>query len=262
MSEFLSRLSAPERAVIAVSAAFAAFLVVDPLVLLAARSLDAGTRGFFGDFTDLGKTGWMLGPLGAGIIALSLYRWYEYRWRAAAAAGLVSQLLAFLFAAVAVPSMAAGLIKNILGRARPKLFDEIGPVAFQPFTFDYDYAAFPSGHATTIFALAAGLAVLWPRARVFLLVAAAWIAATRFLIGSHYLSDTIAGAAVGWFGVHLLRDRLAARRLVFEPSAAGAPLLRGRRLRSWLVGRARSAMPALPGGEEPEGAGMRHPSNS
>lgn len=262
MFEFLSRLSAPERALIAVSAVFAAFLVIDPLALLAARSLDAGTREFFGNFTDLGKTGWMLVPLGLGIIGLSLYRWREPSRRPAAAAGLLGAVLAFLFAAVAVPSMAAGLIKNTLGRARPKLFDEAGPVEFEPFTFDYDYAAFPSGHATTIFALAAGLAILWPRARVFLLAAAAWVAATRFLIGSHYLSDTIAGAALGWFAVHLLRDRLAVRRLVFEKDAQGAPVLRGAHLRSWLAARARSAAPVLSGDEGAEETGMGHSSNS
>ena len=234
MIHSVSRLSGPERSILAASLVAAAFLVVDPLVLQAVRGFDDDTRGIFRSFTDLGKSGWILLPLGAALLGLYLYRSREFRFRVLGGTGLAIQLLGFLFISVAGASLAASLIKNIIGRARPKLFDSVGAVEFQPFTFDYDFASFPSGHATTIFALAAALAVLWPRARIYLLVAAGWVAATRFLIGSHFFSDAIGGALLGGIFPYALANRMAARRWLFEKDGGGAIVMRGARLRSWL----------------------------
>lgn len=234
MSQFISRLSGIEKAAIAGSLVIATFLVVDPLVLQSVRSFDPETRAFFKSFTDLGKSGWILIPLGLAVIGLYVFRTRDHSFRMFVAAGYMIQLTGFIFVSVAVASLAGSLIKNILGRARPKLFDSLGPVEFQPFTFDYDYASFPSGHATTIWALAAALGILMPRARMLLLVAASWVAATRFLIGSHYLSDALGGAALGYFTVHLLRDRMAARRWLFRKKVDGTVALRGSCLWPWI----------------------------
>lgn len=237
MSQLISRLSGIEKAAIAGSLAVAVFLVVDPLILQSVRSFDPETRAFFKSFTDLGKSGWILIPLGLAVIGLYLFRTRDHSFRMFVAAGYMIQLTGFIFVSVAVASLAGSLTKNIIGRARPKFFDQVGPVEFQPFTFDYDYASFPSGHATTICALAAALGILWPRARVLLFVAAAWVAATRFLIGSHYLSDALAGAALGFSVPFLLRDRMAARRWLFEKKVDGTKELRGLRLWLWIKSR-------------------------
>ena len=213
------------------------FLLVDPLILQVVRSFDTETRAFFKQFTDLGKSAWILIPTGLAVIGLYFYRAREFRLREAAAAGHVMQLCGFIFVAVAGASLTASLVKNILGRARPKLFDDLGTVAFQPFTFDYEYASFPSGHATTIIALAMAMALLWPRARVFLFSVAAWVAATRFLLGSHYLSDVLGGAALGIAFPWLLRDRLAARGWLFRKTTEGGVVLRAKRLRRWIAAR-------------------------
>lgn len=235
MSQLISRLSGIEKAAIAGSLVVTVFLVVDPLILQSVRSFDPETRQFFKSFTDLGKSGWILVPLGLAVIGLYLFRTRDHSFRMFVAAGYLIQLTGFLFVSVAVASLAGSLIKNILGRARPKFFDSLGPVEFQPFTFDYDFASFPSGHATTICALAAALGILLPRARVLLFVAAGWVAATRFLIGSHYLSDALGGAALGFFTAYLLRNRMAARRWLFREKADGTKELRGLRLWPWIA---------------------------
>jgi undecaprenyl-diphosphatase len=237
MSALFSRFNAIEKAAIVVSLVAATFLVVDPLILQAMQSLDPDARALFRSFTDLGKSGWILVLLGLAAIALAVFRAREHAFRASVAAGYALQLTGFLFASVALASLAGSLIKNIVGRARPKFFESLGPVEFQPFTFDYDYASFPSGHATTIFAFATALAILFPRARVLLIMAAGWVAASRFLIGSHYLSDALAGAALGGAVPLLLRDRLAARRVLFEKKADGTPALRGACLWPWVAAR-------------------------
>ncbi|GAB4227697.1 MAG: phosphatase PAP2 family protein [Methyloligellaceae bacterium] len=238
MVAFLSRLGWLERAVIVLSLLFASFLIIDPLVLFATRHFDEGTRTLFKSFTNLGKSGWILVPLGLAIIALHLFRRREYGLRRAAVADHLIQLCAFLFISVAGASLAGSLIKNILGRARPKHFDALGPVEFQPFTFDYGFASFPSGHATTICALGAALAILWPRGRVLLFTAAAWIAATRFLIGSHYFTDVAGGAALGFSFPHLVSQRMALRRWLFSRDGEGRIILRGEILRAWIRDRA------------------------
>ena len=60
-----------------------------------------------------------------------------------------------MFVSVGGAGLIANLAKNIIGRARPRLFETIGPLDFKLFAFQSDYASLPSGHATNMFALAA-----------------------------------------------------------------------------------------------------------
>jgi membrane-associated phospholipid phosphatase len=239
----LDRLSWRDRALIALSLVVLCWLVIDPLVLGAVRRLDPATRGFFRAITDLGKSDWIL--LTSGLAGL-LFVWLRQRERGRrlrAAWGLTGQTAGFVFLTTACAGIAGSLIKNIIGRARPKFFETLGPLDFRPFAFEADHAGFPSGHATTIFALAAALAMLWPGARVPLLVAGAWIAASRALIGAHYAADVLAGMALGCAVAWLARDRLAARRWLFQPGAGG-PRLRAPRLRAWFGRWLRGTFPA------------------
>ena len=234
MIERFSRLSAFEMAVAALSAVFGAFLILDPLVLSVTRDLNPDVRRFFRMLTDLGKTNWILIPSGAAIIVLAGLQAREQSLRRDVIYGYISKLMVFLFTAVAVSGIVASLTKNVIGRARPKLYEELGSFEFRPFTFDYNFAAFPSGHATTVGALAGVLAIIWPCARVPVLLAGAWIASTRFLIGSHYFSDTVAGYAFGLAFAYFLRDRLARKGWLFKRDQSGAIQLRGRTLlRAW-----------------------------
>ncbi len=246
-SDRLMALSAFEKAVVAVSVVLATFLVIDPLVLDAVRGFHPGVRKFFKFLTDLGRSNWILIPTGLGILILGWMRASEMRLRRAVVCGYAAQLLIFLFGAVALSGLTSSLVKNILGRARPKLFETFGSLEFQPFTFDSDFASFPSGHATTAGALAGVLAIIWPKARVPIVCAALWIAATRFLVGAHYFSDALVGFAFGIAFAYLLRDRLAVRRWLFERDQTGTVRLRARRLldagMKVVVGRGKKALP-------------------
>lgn len=218
-----------ELVVIAASVAVGAFLIIDPIVLGATRSVDPGTYSVFRAFTHLGRSNWILIPSGIALIVLYWLRAQEISMLRRVAYGFASQILVFVFASIALTGLSASLIKNVLGRARPKLFDLYGSLEFQPMLFDSDFASFPSGHATTAGALAAVLAVLWPAARVPFFVAGGWIASTRFVIGAHYLSDVIVGFLFGAGMVYFLRHRLASRRWLFCFDSTGQPVLRGRR---------------------------------
>ena len=110
----------------------------------------------------------------------------------------------FLFTAVALSGVIINLIKPLVGRMRPKLLFEANLYGFDPFRIGYEYNSFPSGHATTVFALVAALALFFPRWRLPLVGFAAIVGGSRIVVGAHYLSDVMAGAYVGLMTVFLL----------------------------------------------------------
>jgi undecaprenyl-diphosphatase len=85
-----------------------------------------------------------------------------------------------------------------------------------------------------MFALATVLGMLWPKGRVLLYTVAAWIAASRVLIGQHYFTGAVGGAILGTVFPFIVRERFAFRRWLFEPQPGGGYRLRGERTRNWL----------------------------
>jgi len=230
----LKDLTIIEQVALALSLVFVGFLVIDPFMLERSRALVPEARKFFRAITDIGKSNWMLIPTGSAIALALVLRKRHVGFRNSAAYGLIASTIGFVFVSVGGAGLIANLAKNIIGRARPKLFDSVGPLDFKPFAFDSDYASFPSGHATNIFALATVIGILWPRGRVLLYTIAAWIAASRVLIGEHYFTDVVAGAILGTAFPYLVRERFAARRWLFERTPDGGYRIRGGRTQRWL----------------------------
>ncbi len=230
LTERMTRLAAYEKAALALSVLVCAFLIIDPLVLKVVREFDPGTRNFFRGLTNLGKSGWILSFSGVLVLLFTWLGAQQISRKKSAGYRLAQQLFLYLFATVALSGVGVSLLKNILGRARPKYFEKLGPIEFQPFTFDHSFASFPSGHATTAGAMAGVLAFVWPGARVPLFIAGAWIASTRFLIGAHYFSDTVVGCAIGVAAAYFVRDRLALRDWLFRKNKDGSIKLRGQAL--------------------------------
>ena len=205
----LQELNLIEQAVLALSCVLIGFLLIDPFVLERVKGLPPDVRSLFKTFTNLGRSNWMLIPTGAAVALALVLRRTHQGLRNAAAHGLIASTIGFVFVSVGGAGLIATLVKNIIGRARPKLFATGGPLDFQLFAFLPDHASFPSGHATNIFALATVIAILWPRARVLLYTAAAWVAASRVLIGVHYFTDAVVGAIFGGLFPYWVRDRFA-----------------------------------------------------
>jgi undecaprenyl-diphosphatase len=88
-------------------------------------------------------------------------------------------------------------LKRITGRRRPcSLEPHCWATLLPP-----DQFSFPSGHTITAFAMAASLSLYYPSLAIGLYFCAASIAASRILLGMHFLSDVIAGGALGgWLG--------------------------------------------------------------
>jgi lipid A 4'-phosphatase len=104
---------------------------------------------------------------------------------------------AFIFLVAAVSGLLADLLKIVFGRARPKLLFADNVYGFTWGAAQADHWSFPSGHATTIVALATAFSLLWPRGIPAYWLAALLVMASRIVIGAHYLSDVMAGAGIG-----------------------------------------------------------------
>jgi undecaprenyl-diphosphatase len=110
------------------------------------------------------------------------------------------------FAAVGAAGLAAALgialfltLKKLTGRRRP--------CAIEPHCWANllppDQFSFPSGHTITAFAVSTPLLLVYPSMLPGLIFCALSIAVSRILLGMHFLSDVIAGAALG-FGLGYL----------------------------------------------------------
>jgi len=84
-------------------------------------------------------------------------------------------------------------VKKISGRKRPC---EIEPHCWATL-LPPDQFSFPSGHTITAFAVALGMSAFYPILSPLLIFCAISIAASRILLGMHFLSDVVVGAVIG-----------------------------------------------------------------
>ncbi len=104
------------------------------------------------------------------------------------------------FAAAGAAILAAGLgialflqIKRATGRKRPCALEPHSWAQLLP----PDQFSFPSGHTITAFSVSVSLGLFYHDLAPGLLFCAISVAASRVLLGMHYLSDVLAGAAIG-----------------------------------------------------------------
>ncbi len=184
--------------------AAAAALAVD--VPLATFCQKVGVFAFVDDLLELAE---VFGHgLGAACILLTAYMIDAGRRRR----------LARIVVSVVGAGLVADLLKLIVGRVRPRVLivDRIGDsfIGWLP-RFLQDpppggsvsgYESFPSGHAMVATALAIGFSTLYPRGRWLFAWFAVLAALQRVESLAHYLSDTLAGAAIACFFCGLCFD--------------------------------------------------------
>ena len=126
----------------------------------------------------------------------------------------------FIFAAVGASGLVVDLLKILVGRTRPKLLFADGTYDVTWFGLRADHWSFPSGHAATAAALMTALWCLWPRPLWLYVAGAALIAASRVITGQHFLSDVVAGAAIGVLVTRAIAAWLLPRRNAIAPATA------------------------------------------
>ncbi len=100
-------------------------------------------------------------------------------------------------ACLAVGSAVLHAIKRVFARRRPRDEMEMGLYGFVPFSFKPMFDSFPSGHSLTITCVAVIASCLWPQLAVLWFAIALWLALTRAVITSHFLSDVFVGCGIG-----------------------------------------------------------------
>jgi membrane-associated phospholipid phosphatase len=207
--------------VAAMLAVLAVAVVYDHTLSVWAQGWPEAVRVPLEQITPYGESDWILYPAGALFLVTALValfvRWKLMRtllWQFTA-------LYGFIFAGVGLPSLVSTLAKRAIGRGRPDHFDQYGTLAFGPNWLDWTFQSFPSGHATTAFALAAVLGFVSPRWSYPALAFAAVIGISRVSLGVHYTSDAVAGAILGLLGAYFVRLVFASRRWMFEVAPDG-----------------------------------------
>lgn len=101
--------------------------------------------------------------------------------------------------------LGANVVKLAVSRSRPAAFDLTHTDVWTSFGGWWPVGhggstqqSFPSAHTATVVGMSLVLASLYPRGRWLFAAMPAMVAAQRVLGSAHYLSDVLAGAAVGW----------------------------------------------------------------
>jgi membrane-associated phospholipid phosphatase len=203
-----------------------AMLFLDAWAITQQRTLGRWVVVTFENITDLGRSGWLLGPLGIIVATLAAISSPALgRMGQGFAASLVARV-GYVFVAVGLPGLIVTIVKRLIGRARPYAWETGGPLNFEPFRWSSEFASLPSGHGTTAFATAFAIGALYQRLRLPLWTLAVVIAASRVAVSAHYPSDVLAGALVGALGALVVRNWFAVRRLAFvvAPDRSVRPL--------------------------------------
>ena len=180
----------------AILVALSVALVDRPLAL----SSHAGDSDLRSLFEVIGRLGLASGYLIAFALAFAALHWggrLPRLRRFALPMQALSAIPAFLFLAIAASGIVVDVLKVVFGRARPKLFIQANIYDFSWLSWRPDHWSFPSGHSATIVALMTALWYLWPQHLLFYMLAALIVAASRIVVGAHYLSDVLAGALIG-----------------------------------------------------------------
>jgi undecaprenyl-diphosphatase len=126
-----------------------------------------------------GGDGWLWYVLGAAVALLGGPE--RFRADLAAVLAVSTGIALFLY------------LKRLCNRKRPGSLEPHCWAKLLP----PDQFSFPSGHTITAFSVASSLATFYPPMLIGLLFCAFSVAVSRILLGMHFLSDVLAGAAIG-----------------------------------------------------------------
>jgi undecaprenyl-diphosphatase len=126
-----------------------------------------------------GGDGWLWSAIGFIVLVFGGERRFE--------------ALGATFVSLAIGQITFLILKRLIGRERPCATEiHAWSISLPP-----DRFSFPSGHTITAFAITFSLGLYYPTLLVGLIFCALSVAASRVILGLHYLSDVIAGVVIG-----------------------------------------------------------------
>lgn len=120
------------------------------------------------------------------------------------------------FLSILISRLIVEILKHLVGRPRPSVFDSEG--LHIGFSLAKGYDSFPSGHAASSFAFAYMLSRIYPERDYLFYIAASLISFSRIYLDTHFASDIFAGGLLGLISGMILYNYLESRRAKLEPS--------------------------------------------
>ena len=105
-----------------------------------------------------------------------------------------------LFLSILSSGILTQLIKHVVGRPRPSVLNLQSEFGLKFFTFDSSFHSFPSGHTSTIFAVALVVSLMAPKLKYFFYFLAIIVSFSRIVVSEHYITDLIGGVAAALIG--------------------------------------------------------------
>ena len=103
----------------------------------------------------------------------------------------------YVFCSVVLAACTTGILKILIGRSRPFIYQALNTTLFVPGALDDMFNSMPSGHTAISFAGLVMIGMLFPKIKWATWTMAIIIAATRLYIGAHWFSDVVLGAFIG-----------------------------------------------------------------
>ena len=130
---------------------------------------------------------------------------YDFRY---AFVKIKNSYVFYVFSSVFMAVLTTGILKGLIGRSRPLLFDALDQILFIPGTFEYAFNSMPSGHTASSFAGLVMIGMLFPKIKWATWTLAILIGVSRVYVGAHWFSDVILGAFIGMVCADIVKSVL------------------------------------------------------
>nr|MBQ0091160.1 phosphatase PAP2 family protein [Candidatus Enterousia merdequi] len=111
----------------------------------------------------------------------------------------------YIFCSVLLALTTTGVLKVLIGRSRPIIYDALNTSVFVPGTFESVFNSMPSGHTAGSFAGLIMIGMLFPKVKWLTWTLAVVVGMSRIYIGAHWVSDVIFGAFIGMISADIVK---------------------------------------------------------